>query len=87
MHRADDGTAVAVKAVFCAVITDLSHGVARKSLEINITLGRYLAHDENKSCRTGYLAGNTGHGILSQQLIKHRIGYFVAQLVGVSLGH
>ena len=87
VQRGDHGAGIAVEAVFCPVIADLSDGFPHDLLDIHIRLGGDLAHDADKTCGDEGLAGDAGAGVLPQHFVKDRIGDLVADLVRMALGH
>ena len=83
----DDGAGLAVKAVLGAVIADLAHGLAHDFRNVDVALGRDLAHDVHDAGRDRALAGDAAVRILRQDRVEDRVGDLIADLVGMSLGH
>ena len=75
---------ITVKAVFCAVISDFTHGISDNGRNIDIALGRDFPHDHNHTGRCAGLAGNAAHGVLAEQAVQNGIGNLVADLIGMS---
>ena len=82
--RADNCTAITVKAILCSVISDLSHSLTNYILKINVRLCRDLTHNNHKPCCTYRFACNTAHRILLKDRIKDRIGDLIADLIRMS---
>ena len=81
----DDGAGLAVKAVLCAVVADLAHGLAHDLRDVHVAVGRDLAHDVHDAGRDRALAGDAAVRVLRQNGVKDRVGHLVADLVGMSL--
>ena len=87
VQRDNNGTAIAVKAVFCAVVTDLADGVANDSLHVHISARGDLTHYTHKTCGAKGLTSYAGHRVLAQHFVKDGIRDLVTDLVGMSLGN
>ena len=83
----DDGAGLAVKAVFGAVVADLAHGLAHDLRNVDVALGRDLAHDVHDAGRDRALAGDAAVRILRQDRVEDRVGDLIADLVGMPFGH
>ena len=83
----DNGTAIAVKTVFCTVVTDLANGFADDSLNVHIRTGGDLTHYTHKTRGAECFAGYAGHRVLAQHFVKDGIRDLVADLVGMPLGN
>ena len=81
----DDGAGLAVKAVFCAVVADLAHGLAHDLRDVDVAVGRDLAHDVHDAGRDRAFAGDAAVRVLRQNGVEDRVGDLVADLVGMSL--
>ena len=81
----DDGAGLAVKAVLCAVVADLAHGLAHDLRDVHVAVGRDLAHDVHDAGRDRALAGDAAVRVLRQNGVEDRVGHLVADLVGMSL--
>ena len=84
VKRDDHAAGAAVEAELCAVITDVAHRFAHDALDVHITLGRDLAHDEHKTGRAGGFACHACVRILFQDRVKHGVADLVADLVGMT---
>ena len=82
----DNAAGVAVKAVLGAVIADGADDLARRAGDVNIAIGRDLAHDVDKTGGAGRLAGDAGTGVLRQDGVEDGVGDLVADFVGMPLG-
>ena len=81
VDRCDHCTGVGVETIFSPGITDLPHCIPHDLLNIHISVGRDLSHDQHKSCgRTG-LTRHAAHGILRHQRIQDRIRDLIAHFV------
>ena len=87
VNRAEHAAAIAVKAVLCSGVADLANGVSYDLLEINDSLGRDLAHNGYKSCRTEGLARNARHRVLLKQSVEYRVRNFIRYFIGMSFGY
>ena len=81
----DDTAGLAVKAILGAVIADRADDLAGGAGDIDIAVGRDLAHDMDKARGAGRLAGNAGTGVLSQNGIEDCVGDLVTDFVGMPL--
>ena len=81
----DNAAGLAVKAILSAVIADRADDLAGSAGDVNIAVGRDLAHDMDKARGTGRLAGNAGTGVLSQNGIEDCVGDLVTDFVGMPL--
>ena len=82
----DDRDVVAVKAVFRAVIAYLAHGLAHDGGDVRIAVGGYFAKDGHHAGGGGAFAGHAGHFVVGEDGVQNRVGYLVAELVGMTLG-
>ena len=83
----DDGAGLAVKAVFCAVVADLAHGLAHDLRDVHVAVGRDLTHDVHDAGRDRAFAGDAAVRVLRQNGVEDRVGDLVADLVGMSFRH
>ena len=83
----DHGTGVTIKAELGAVIPDVPHHIPGHPGDVHIAVGGDLAHHMDQAGGHRGLAGHTGHGVLLQDGVQHRVGDLVADLVGMPLGH
>ena len=83
----DYAAGVAVKAVLCSVVADLTDDVSCDLGNIDIAARADLAHDVDKPRGSRGLAGNSAVGVLLKYCVQHRIGDLVADFVGMTFGH
>ena len=87
MYRIYNSTRIAIKSIFCAVISYVSHRFSNKFLNIYSCIGCDFAHNHNDTCCAASLACNTGTRILTENIIKYCVGYFVTYFIGMSFGY
>ena len=87
IQRDKDRAGVRIEAFAGIVIADLPDRIADNLLIIYNSLGRDLAGHQDKTCAGSSLACHTAHGILCHAGIQNRIGYSIADFVGMSFCH
>ena len=87
MNRAENSTGSSIKAILCTIITYLSNSITYYSLHVDLGLSCYLTHNSDDTCSSERLACYAALRILCDNLIEYRIGYFVTNFVGMSLGY
>ena len=83
----DHAAGIAVKTIFRAVITNLTHGFAHDLLNIYIGIGGDLTHNHNQAGGSAGLACNTAHRVFFHQRIQNRVRNCIAHLVRMSLSN
>ncbi len=83
----DDGAGVGVEAVECVVIADCCDSSADQALEVDVSLGRDLAGNDDQAGAGQRLARHAAVRILRQAGIENGIRDLVGDLVGMALGH
>ena len=78
---------VAVETVFSPVVTYPADSVPRNALNIHVTIGGYLAHNEYESRRGGSFAGNPGVRVFCQNCVEYGVRYLVADFIGMPFGY
>ena len=83
----DHTAGIAVKAIFCTVIADLTDGLAHDLLNVHISIGGDLAHNHNQTGGGAGLARYTAHRVFFHQRIQDCIGDCIAHFVRMSLSN
>ena len=86
MHRRQHVAGIAVEAHIGGVVADIQHHLPGNGGNVHLRGGGDFAHDHHHAGGGAGFAGHAGHGILSQDRVQHRVGYLVAQLVGMAFG-
>ena len=87
VQRDNNRTAIAVKTVFCAVVTDFANGVAYDSLHVNVSASGNLTHYANKTGGAKGFASYARHRVLTQHFVKDGIRNLITDFIGMSLGN
>ena len=87
LDRGDHTTGVAVEPEPGIGVADLDDRVADDRRDVDISIGRDLAGDEDDPGRHQGLARDAAVRILGEHRIQNGIADLVGELVGVSLGH
>ena len=78
---------IAVKSVFCPVISDFPDGLPDNFLNIHISLCGDLSHHQHQTGGHSSLAGHAAHGILLHQSVQNRVGDGITDLIRMAFRH
>ena len=87
VERGQHGAACGVKAIVGVGVADVLDHPARHSGDVHLRGGGDFAHDVHNAGGDGRFAGNMRFAVLRENAVEDRVGYFVTDLVGMSLGH
>ena len=82
-----DGAGLIVKAIGGVGIADIADGLSYDAGDVDIAVGRHLAHDEDHAGRGDRLACNTAVAVKMDDGVEDSVGDLVADLIGMSLCH
>ena len=87
INGSDDCTVVSVESEFSSGVSDLADGVADDLLDIYVSFGSDLTHNQYKTGGGAGLTSNTAHGILSHQRVQDGIGNLVTDFVRMAFSY
>ena len=83
--RGEDAARAVVEAVVGVRVPDVLDDASHEARDIDVRVRRDLAGHEDDASGGRGLARHARVGILAEAFIEHRVGYLVAELVGVAL--
>ena len=83
VNRNQYAAGIAVKAIFCTVITNVDYGFACNFRNINIAVCGNFANYMNLPCCHNGFTGNAAMRVFSQNGIQHSIGNLVGNFIGM----
>ena len=87
VHPDLNGAGIAVKALFLAVVADIQHRLAHYPLVVYVCRRSDLARKKRKPGIAAGLQSHPAVRILCERRVEHAVGYLVADLIGMPLGH
>jgi len=87
MHVIRDAATVGVETQVGVRVADAPDSLAHHIGDFYIGFSGDFASDQHKTCRHEAFAGDTGVGICLVNLVQHRIGDLIADLVRMSFGN